>query len=57
MCGEPCPRQCRRCDKHIVQDILFGSENEPDARFVLLPDCGHISMFSFIVFHRDLFLL
>jgi hypothetical protein len=45
MCGEPCPRQCRRCDKRIVQEIFFGSEDEPNARFVLLPDCKHISMY------------
>lgn len=45
ICGEPCPRQCRICDKESVQEIFFGSEDEPDARFVLLPDCGHISMY------------
>ncbi|CAM4799643.1 unnamed protein product [Rotaria magnacalcarata] len=42
MCGEPCPRQCRICNKHIVQEILFGTEDEPDARFVFLPDCKHL---------------
>ncbi|CAF4369011.1 unnamed protein product [Rotaria sp. Silwood2] len=42
MCGEPCPRQCRICHKRIVQYIFFGTEDEPDARFVFLPDCGHI---------------
>lgn len=44
MCGEPCPKQCRICNKHVVQEIIFGTEDEPDARFVLLPDCNHISM-------------
>ncbi|CAF3403136.1 unnamed protein product [Rotaria socialis] len=42
LCGEPCPRQCRICNKHIVQEILFGTEDEPDARFVFLPDCKHL---------------
>ncbi|CAF0782423.1 unnamed protein product [Rotaria sp. Silwood1] len=42
ICGEPCPRQCRICNKHAVQDIFFGTEDEPDARFVFLPDCKHI---------------
>ncbi|CAM4958751.1 unnamed protein product [Rotaria socialis] len=42
ICCEPCPRECRICDKNIVQEILFGTEDEPDARFVLLPDCNHI---------------
>ncbi|CAF2702168.1 unnamed protein product [Rotaria sp. Silwood2] len=41
-CCEPCPRECRICDKRIVQEILFGTEDEPDARFVFLPDCKHI---------------
>lgn len=45
ICGEPCPRQCRICDKRIVQEIFFGSEDEPDARFVYLPDCRHISTY------------
>jgi hypothetical protein len=45
ICGEPCPRQCRICNKHIVQEIFFGSEDEPDARFVFLPDCRHLGMF------------
>ncbi|CAF2793462.1 unnamed protein product [Rotaria sp. Silwood2] len=42
ICGEPCPPQCRQCDKSRVEDIFFGTEDEPDARFVFLPDCGHI---------------
>ncbi|CAF5096519.1 unnamed protein product, partial [Rotaria sp. Silwood1] len=42
ICGEPCPPQCRQCDKSRVQDIFFGTEDEPNARFVFLPDCGHI---------------
>ncbi|CAF1207828.1 unnamed protein product [Adineta steineri] len=42
LCGEKCPPQCRICDKDIVQDVFFGTEEEPDARFILLPDCNHI---------------
>lgn len=42
LCGELCPTQCRVCDKEEVTDILFGEEEEPDALFVLLPDCHHI---------------
>ena len=41
LCGEPCPTKCRICDKEEVTDILFGDEDEPDARFVQLEDCGH----------------
>ncbi|CAF0978486.1 unnamed protein product [Adineta steineri] len=42
ICGEPCPQQCRICNKHIVQEIFFGTEDDPDARFVFLPDCKHL---------------
>ncbi|CAF1425706.1 unnamed protein product, partial [Adineta steineri] len=42
ICGEPCPKQCRICDKSVVQEIFFGSENKPNACFVLLPDCKHL---------------
>ncbi|CAF2465989.1 unnamed protein product [Rotaria sp. Silwood2] len=42
ICGEPCPKQCRICNKLAVQEIFFGTEDEPDARFVFLPDCKHI---------------
>jgi len=41
-CGEPCPPYCRRCDRKVVTEILFGSEDEPNARFVFLEDCRHI---------------
>ena len=50
MCGEPCPWQCRICDEDIVQEILWGTEVEPNARFVFLPDCNHISTYQFIFF-------
>lgn len=42
ICGEPCPSLCKICDKEIVTEILFGHEDDPDAKFVLLEDCGHI---------------
>ncbi|XP_055959515.1 NFX1-type zinc finger-containing protein 1-like [Patella vulgata] len=42
LCGEPCPRYCRRCNADVVTDIFFGTEDEPDARFVELKDCKHI---------------
>jgi hypothetical protein len=41
-CGEPCPRACRICNKDYVCEIFFGSEDEENARFVLLEDCGHV---------------
>ncbi|XP_037044307.1 NFX1-type zinc finger-containing protein 1-like [Bradysia coprophila] len=42
LCGEPCPKLCRICNKDLVEEILFGDEDEPDARFILLKDCNHI---------------
>ncbi|XP_048585567.1 NFX1-type zinc finger-containing protein 1-like isoform X2 [Nematostella vectensis] len=42
LCGEKCPEKCRICDKDEVTAILFGDEDEPDARFVQLEDCIHI---------------
>lgn len=39
LCGEPCPTDCRICDKQKVTELLFGNEDEPHARFVLLEDC------------------
>ncbi|KAM5135150.1 NFX1-type zinc finger-containing protein 1 [Mantella aurantiaca] len=41
-CGEPCPKKCRECDQGEVTEIFFGFEDEKDAYFVLLEDCGHI---------------
>jgi hypothetical protein len=41
LCGEPCPNVCRVCNKEIVQEILFGTEDESDARFVQMQDCKH----------------
>ena len=42
LCGEPCPLQCAVCDRDEVTTILFGNEDDPNARFILLEDCGHI---------------
>ncbi|XP_050539011.1 NFX1-type zinc finger-containing protein 1-like [Daktulosphaira vitifoliae] len=40
-CGEPCPPFCRVCHKEEITTIVFGNEDEPDARFVYLEDCQH----------------
>lgn len=42
LCGEPCPKKCRICDKDEVTEIFFGFEDDEDACFVELEDCGHI---------------
>ncbi|CAM1296818.1 ZNFX1 (predicted) [Pycnogonum litorale] len=42
MCGELCPDKCRICDKEGLQALMFGGEDKPDARFVLLEDCKHL---------------
>ncbi|XP_076435849.1 NFX1-type zinc finger-containing protein 1-like [Babylonia areolata] len=42
LCGEPCPRLCRFCHAVQVTEIFFGTEDEPNARFVELSDCGHV---------------
>uniref|UniRef100_A0A8C4RU96 NFX1-type zinc finger-containing protein 1 n=1 Tax=Erpetoichthys calabaricus TaxID=27687 RepID=A0A8C4RU96_ERPCA len=42
MCGEPCPRKCRICNAEEVQELFFGQEAHPDARFVQLMNCKHI---------------
>ena len=43
LCGERCV--CTICNKNNGEDvrkILFGSEDEEDARFIMLKDCEHI---------------
>ncbi|XP_069193979.1 NFX1-type zinc finger-containing protein 1 [Procambarus clarkii] len=40
-CGEPCPPLCRTCNNEQLTEILFGFEDEENARFVWLEDCGH----------------
>eukprot|EP00057_Strongylocentrotus_purpuratus_P016844 XP_011671318.1 PREDICTED: NFX1-type zinc finger-containing protein 1-like [Strongylocentrotus purpuratus] len=42
LCGEPCPKKCRICDKEEVTRILFGDEDDVNARFVELEDCKHV---------------
>ncbi|KAG9479348.1 hypothetical protein GDO78_012817 [Eleutherodactylus coqui] len=40
-CGEPCPRKCRVCNADEVQELVFGNEANPHARFIQLMDCPH----------------
>ncbi|KAE8575514.1 hypothetical protein XENTR_v10003856 [Xenopus tropicalis] len=42
LCGEPCPSKCRACDTEEITQIFFGTEEEPNACFIQLEDCGHI---------------
>ena len=51
LCGEQCPvdregnRICRICDEEKWSELcqeIFGTEEEPGARFIQLVDCGHI---------------
>ena len=45
LCGEPCLSVCRECNKEKWDENvppLFGTEEEPDARFIQLSDCQHI---------------
>lgn len=39
-CGEPCP-PCKVCQPEHFE-IFFGTEDEDDARFVKLEECGHV---------------
>lgn len=41
-CGETCPPLCRICNQKAVTEIFFGSEDDPNARFVYLEDCKHV---------------
>ncbi|XP_046388077.1 NFX1-type zinc finger-containing protein 1-like isoform X2 [Ischnura elegans] len=43
-CGERCPDLCRECNKEEVEEIMIflATEDEENARFVVLPDCGHV---------------
>ncbi|XP_060877240.1 NFX1-type zinc finger-containing protein 1-like [Metopolophium dirhodum] len=40
-CGEPCPPLCRICQEYEVTTIIFGNEDDPNARFIYLVDCEH----------------
>ncbi|NXV98239.1 ZNFX1 protein, partial [Calonectris borealis] len=42
LCGEPCPKKCLVCNREDLTQIFFGFEEDPDARFVQLEDCGHV---------------
>ncbi|XP_038654615.1 NFX1-type zinc finger-containing protein 1-like [Scyliorhinus canicula] len=42
LCGEVCPVLCRTCHAPKLITAFFGSEGSPDARFVVMEDCGHI---------------
>ena len=48
MCGEKCPPFCRICnddqfkgDENTLSELFFGQEDETDAHYVCLVDCGH----------------
>nr|XP_014346107.1 PREDICTED: NFX1-type zinc finger-containing protein 1-like isoform X2 [Latimeria chalumnae] len=42
LCGEVCPTKCRVCNVEEVEEIFFGTEAHPNARFIQLQDCQHI---------------
>lgn len=42
LCGDRCPDKCRVCNRDEVTKIFFGTEDEPEASFIQLEDCGHI---------------
>ncbi|XP_015239630.1 PREDICTED: NFX1-type zinc finger-containing protein 1 [Cyprinodon variegatus] len=42
LCGDKCPSKCRICHYEDVSEIFFGTEDDPEARFIQLEDCGHI---------------
>ena len=43
LCKEICPKVCRVCKpNHKDFEVFFGSEDEKDARFIQLKDCGHL---------------
>ncbi|XP_053409251.1 NFX1-type zinc finger-containing protein 1-like isoform X2 [Mercenaria mercenaria] len=54
MCGDPCPKLCRICDKKSVTDIHYGGENLPDSRFVQLQDCGHLVRYDIMDEYMDI---
>uniref|UniRef100_A0A7N8XVC0 Zinc finger, NFX1-type containing 1 n=1 Tax=Mastacembelus armatus TaxID=205130 RepID=A0A7N8XVC0_9TELE len=42
LCGDKCPSKCRICNPDEVTEIFFGTEDDPEASFIQLEDCGHI---------------
>uniref|UniRef100_A0A673AYI1 NFX1-type zinc finger-containing protein 1-like n=1 Tax=Sphaeramia orbicularis TaxID=375764 RepID=A0A673AYI1_9TELE len=42
LCGDKCPSKCRICNREEVTEIFFGTEDDPEAYFIELKDCGHI---------------
>ena len=42
LCGEKCPTKCRVCDRDEVCEIFCGNEEDEDARFIQLEECGHV---------------
>uniref|UniRef100_G3NRN1 Zinc finger, NFX1-type containing 1 n=1 Tax=Gasterosteus aculeatus TaxID=69293 RepID=G3NRN1_GASAC len=42
LCGDKCPGKCRICNRDEVTEIFFGTEDEPEAHFIQLEDCGHL---------------
>ncbi|KAK7024594.1 NFX1-type zinc finger-containing protein 1, partial [Halocaridina rubra] len=41
-CGEPCPPLCKTCKpEEVTEFMLIGFEEDNDAKFVFLEDCGH----------------
>ena len=42
LCGETCPALCRICHKNEVEEVFFGTENDPQTRFLVLSDCKHM---------------
>ncbi|KAI9551691.1 hypothetical protein GHT06_022027 [Daphnia sinensis] len=42
LCGEVCPPLCRVCHKdQLTEFVLYGNEEDEDARFIYLEDCKH----------------
>ncbi|KAG8185044.1 hypothetical protein JTE90_017065 [Oedothorax gibbosus] len=41
-CGEPCPAECKICDKDKIEAIYFSSQVKIESRFITLEDCNHI---------------
>lgn len=42
LCGERCPKLCRLCHTAALTETFFGTEDEPNARFICLEECGHV---------------